>query len=367
MDREIKRRDAKPECKDTEFYRGADEFWGSSIREEEKEDSEIYRTSEFGGSGRKNREERQPFSKRFKRMQYVLVSSCCAAVVAVTGMTQDKRAIEANASVKIETEESFVTEPSSPEEPAETLTETTGETMEEQTVEEQAAGLELSADEVEFLNSLWSALESDDMGTVESMVLSPEFVQITNRFQYENVEDDLFYDERYVYTNGEARKAGKADGETLVMVEYRDAQGFFEVYLGTVRNRRMEDYCRYFSYDNSGDTVTRTTYRGEFADSRENGAGEWSSEITFTGDNADASNFRRAVGEFKDGFLYNGEFTGQQTDGSYVSTTTVENGIIVHEQSVSQDGIVSSQEDLYGERFDQCGWQWAGYSVDMFD
>ena len=245
--------------------------------------------------------------------------------------------IEANASVKIETEESFVTEPSSPEEPAETLTETTGETVEEQAVEEQTAGLELSADEVELLNSLWAALESDDMGTVESMVLSPEFVQITNRFQYENVEDKLFYDERYVYTNGEARKAGKADGETLVMVhfseEYEDSQGFFEVYLGTVRNDRMGNYSRYFSYDNSGDVVTRTTYRGEFADSRENGAGEWSCDIAFTGDNSDASNFRRAVGEFKDGFLYNGEFIEQQTNGSYVSTTTVENGIIVHEQS----------------------------------
>ena len=189
MDKEIKERNAKRGSKDMEFFHGADEFCGNSFKEEKNADSEIYRTKEFGGSGRRNCREQESFGKKMRRMLYVLASAGCAASMVITGTAQEERAIQTESVEEMETE----TAPTAQLAESETLAETAAEV-----IEEPADTLQLEPDEIEFLDSLWRAMESDDMGTVESMVLSPEYIPLSGKFQYEDVENKIFHEDNYV-------------------------------------------------------------------------------------------------------------------------------------------------------------------------
>ncbi|MCC8060534.1 MAG: hypothetical protein LIO81_06800 [Clostridiales bacterium] len=344
-------------CRDNEFFIPSAEIYGEEVKKEKFSDREIYQTNEFHATAQNGRGEyhtvenmstnaddgtqtgdRPNHSSRklARRMQYFFTAACCVAVIAVS----TPKTGTAEVSVEM-SEESFEETEAVP------FVETGAEEEEEKYSEDNDENpsipdtLELSSEEVEFLNQLWTAIDADDMETMDAMRSSDIPKQITRHFLF-NHGDGLYshngYDEIYVYTDGEARRIDLVDGEAL-FIDSNPYNNDLLVCKSYISNSTLDGYGKWFRF-NSYDSYY---YKGIFADSTFNGEGEYCFDaVSFTENGSKLNVIARFTGDFRDGYLYNGEFSRSSLTG------TITDGVVVHSMN-TYTGIENTEVGLTTE------------------
>ena len=199
-------------------------------------------------------------------MWQLAAASCCVTVIAAA-IPQSQAVKKPAATVQSEraSEEAEAVEAAAV--PVET---TVAEAIPEEKEEAgQPDTLELTADEIAFLESLRAAMESEDMGAIEAVVVDSRFGQMANKFRYLDLENERQYFETYVYTDGAAKRMGLADGECL-SIALMDRAAF--VLLGNISNSTADSFGRYFYYNDGNGLIERILYRGYFAASQAEGS-----------------------------------------------------------------------------------------------
>lgn len=353
MDREDRKYGAMREATDREVYRSADEIYqgGGAVREVYCSDECSVMSQTGQGeylteqAGRKHREEtgsRVRSAYRRMRRLWQLGAAVCSVTVVAAAVPQSQAAREPAEVVESEA----VSEATEAVDTAAVPVETTAVEIipEEEEIYGQADTLELTAEETSFLEELRAAMESEDVGSLEAVVLRPEFKQLAYKFWYVDSEEELVeYYETYVYTDGAAKRMGLADGDSLSIAFIEEGA---YVYLGNISNFQADSYGRYFAYYTGGGLIERDFYKGYFAASQADGDGELSFTIEFTDGNTSGNHTGSFIGVFKAADFYSGTVVLDYSPTA-VFTFTAEDGVFV--QGITTDATGSYDSGVAGE------------------